>query len=117
MRYTTTSLLIFLVTALSTYGQTITLLVDEFNPGDAQKENGDKPTWNLLKLGADNLTNYSLHTDENGDKVIKAVADNAASGLIYEVKIDPKKYQVIEWRWKIKEVLPNGDLRKKEGDD
>ena len=39
--------------------------------------------------GADNKTEYSVGSNENGN-YLKAVADNAASGLGKEVKIDLK---------------------------
>lgn len=96
----------------------ITLSVDDYNPKNLkQKDNNGNLVWGLLKLKSDNLTDYSLTKDDNGDKVIKAVADKSVSGLIYEVDIDPKKYQTIEWRWKIDSVLAKGDLREKDGDD
>ena len=40
--------------------------------------------------GADNKTNYSVGSNENGN-YLKAVADNAASGLGKEIKIDLNK--------------------------
>jgi hypothetical protein len=49
--------------------------------------------------------------------VIKAVADASASGLIREMRIDPKEYPIVQWRWKIANILKKADVRKKEGDD
>ena len=40
--------------------------------------------------GADNKTNYSVGSNENGN-YLKAVADNAASGLGKEIKINLNK--------------------------
>ena len=40
--------------------------------------------------GADNKTSYSVGSNENGN-YLKAVADNAASGLGKEIKIDLNK--------------------------
>ena len=40
--------------------------------------------------GADNKTNYSIGSNENGN-FLKATADNAASGLGKELKIDLNK--------------------------
>ena len=40
--------------------------------------------------GADNKTNYSVGSNENGNFLI-AIADNAASGLGKEIKIDLNK--------------------------
>jgi hypothetical protein len=61
-------------------------------------------------------TTYTL--DKDGDTVIiKAVAEASASGLTREMKIDPKEYPIIQWRWKVNNVLKKGDVHRKEGDD
>jgi len=49
--------------------------------------------------------------------VVKAVAQASASGLTREVKINPKEYPIVQWRWKVANILKKGDVRKKEGDD
>jgi len=49
--------------------------------------------------------------------VVKALAEASASGLTREVKINPKEYPVVQWRWKVSNILKKGDVRKKEGDD
>jgi len=54
--------------------------------------------------GADNKTTYSLGSNENGN-YLKAEADNAASGLGKEVKIDLNKTPFINITWKIEEDL------------
>jgi hypothetical protein len=61
-------------------------------------------------------TVYSLVKD--GDTVVvKAMAESSASGLVREIKIDPKEFPVVQWRWKVSNVLRKGDVRRKEGDD
>jgi hypothetical protein len=61
-------------------------------------------------------TVYSLLKD--GDTVVvKAVSDASASGLIREIEIDPKEYSVVQWRWKVTNILKKGDVHRKEGDD
>ena len=54
--------------------------------------------------GADNKTEYSVGSNENGN-YLKAVADNAASGLGKEVKIDLNKTPFINITWKIEKDL------------
>ena len=54
--------------------------------------------------GADNKTVYSVGSNENGN-YLKAVADNAASGLGKEVKIDLNKTPFINITWKIEKDL------------
>jgi hypothetical protein len=61
-------------------------------------------------------TNYSLVKDEN-EVVVNAVAESSASGLVREIKINPKEYPIVQWRWKVTNVLKKGDVKRKEGDD
>ena len=61
-------------------------------------------------------TDYSL-VDENGTVVVKAVSDQSASGLTRAISIDPAAYPVIQWRWKVDNVLHKGDVSSKDGDD
>ena len=56
---------------------------------------------NVRKVtGADNKTIYTVGSNDNGN-FLKAVADNAASGLGKEVKIDLNKTPFINITWKI----------------
>lgn len=61
-------------------------------------------------------TDYAL-VEEDGEVVIKAVSENAASGLIRKVDIDLKQYPVITWRWKVNNILEKGNVNSKAGDD
>ncbi|GKS57557.1 hypothetical protein YTPLAS18_10840 [Nitrospira sp.] len=61
-------------------------------------------------------TRYEVVQD-GGTPVVKAVADASASGLIKESRIDPKEYPIVQWRWKVVNVLQNGDVTTKSGDD
>ena len=61
-------------------------------------------------------TEYSLV--EDGDTVVvKAVSDQSASGLARAISIAPTVYPVIQWRWKVNNVLQKGDVTSKDGDD
>lgn len=64
----------------------------------------------------DEHTEYSL-VDDDGTVVVKAVSRGSSSGLTREVTIDPKLYPIVEWRWKIENVLQKGDVTTKQGDD
>ena len=66
--------------------------------------------------GADNKTIYSVGSSENGN-ILKAVADNAASGLGKEVKIDLNKTPIINITWKIEKDLPGIKEDTKKGHD
>jgi Protein of unknown function (DUF3047) len=64
----------------------------------------------------DRHTSYELVKDEN-IVVMKARSESAASGLIKEVKIDPREYPIVRWRWKVMNLLQHSDVRRKSGDD
>ena len=66
--------------------------------------------------GADNKTVYTIGSNENGN-FYKAVADNAASGLGKEVKIDLNKTPFINITWKIEKDLPGIKENTKKGHD
>ncbi|TKS61566.1 MAG: hypothetical protein EWM72_00314 [Nitrospira sp.] len=49
--------------------------------------------------------------------VVKATSEASASGLTKEVRIDPKDYPIIRWRWKVDSLLMNSNVSRKDGDD
>lgn len=49
--------------------------------------------------------------------VVKAMSDASASGLTKEVRIDPKEYPIIRWRWRVENLLKRSDVNRKDGDD
>ena len=66
--------------------------------------------------GAENKTIYTIGSNENGN-FLKAIADNAASGLGKEVKIDLNKTPFINITWKIEKDLPGIKENTKKGHD
>jgi len=66
--------------------------------------------------GADSKTTYSVGTNENGN-FLKAVADNAASGLGKEIKINLNKTPFINITWKVEKDLPGIKENTKKGHD
>ena len=66
--------------------------------------------------GADSKTVYTIGSNKNGN-FLKAVADNAASGLGKEVKIDLNKTPFINITWKIEKDLPGIKENSKKGHD
>jgi hypothetical protein len=61
-------------------------------------------------------TRYELVMDD-GVVVVKAVSRAAASGLIRKIQIDPMEYPLVQWRWKVSNILQKGDVTQKQGDD
>ena len=66
--------------------------------------------------GAKNKTSYTVGKNENGN-FLKAVADNAASGLGKEIKIDLNKTPFINITWKIEKDLSGIQEDSKKGHD
>ena len=66
--------------------------------------------------GADNKTNYSVGSNENGN-FLKADAENAASGLGKEVKIDLNLTPFINITWKVEKDLKGIKEKTKKGHD
>ena len=66
--------------------------------------------------GADNNTNYSVGSNERGN-FLKAVADNAASGLGKEVKINLNETPFINITWKVEKDLSGIKENSKKGHD
>ena len=94
-----------------------------FSPSYADKINVFEFTESeLLELevrkvrGADNKTSYSVGSNENGN-YLKAVAENAASGLGKEVKIDLNKTPFINITWKVEKDLSGILENTKKGHD
>ena len=76
----------------------------------------------LLKLevrkvrGADNKTEYSVGSNDKGN-YLKAVANNAASGLGKKIKINLNKTPIINISWKIEKDLQGIKENTKKGHD
>ena len=64
----------------------------------------------------DQHTRYDLVSDK-GAVVVRAVSADAASGLIRKIQIDPMEYPLVEWHWKVSNILKKGDVTRKAGDD
>ena len=100
-----TSLLIFLNSAFAENINIFKFTEQELRALDVRKVRG-----------ADNKTIYSVGSNENGN-FLKAVADNSASGLGKEVKIDLKKTPFINISWKIEKDLQGINENSKKGHD
>jgi len=96
--------------AFSTFGLTNEIKVFEFTEIELSQLEARKVR------GADNKTIYTVGINENGS-FYKAVADNAASGLGKEVKIDLNKTPFINITWKIEKDLPGIKENTKKGHD
>lgn len=84
----------------------------------AEKITGSLPAhWEPLHFKSNEQhTDYRL-VREDGRVVVKALADGSASMLRRKISIDPKEYPIIQWRWKIANILKKGNVYQKDGDD
>lgn len=100
---------------VSSADSAVVLDVAEFStsqPGSSLPDNWKPLTFKKVPK----LTQYELVKD--GDTVVvKATSEASASGLTREIKIDPKVFQIVRWRWKVVNLLKNSDVYRKDGDD
>ncbi len=70
----------------------------------------------LIFKDIDSHTNYNVVVD-NGIAVIQADSTASSSGLTRKISIDPDKYHVLSWSWKISNTYQDGNVKEKSGDD
>jgi hypothetical protein len=105
-------ILFYLISFSSTYSFANTVIINVF-----EFTNSELSKLEVKKVrGADNKTDYSVGSNENGN-FLKAVADNAASGLGKKLKIDLNKTPFINITWKIEKGLPGIRENTKKGHD
>ena len=80
-------------------------------PGDAV-EGWDAMTFPKIE----SHTRYRV-VEMDGMTVLRADSNASASGLIRKIGADPKDYPLLTWTWRVSNVLANGDVTKKSGDD
>ena len=91
------------------------VFAEQVNVFDFTKE--ELQTLEVRKVrGADNKTEYILGSNENGN-YLKAVADNAASGLGKEIKVNLNKTPFINITWKVEKDLNGIIENSKKGHD
>jgi len=65
-------------------------------------------------------TSYDLvkaNVGADSSVVVRAQSDRSASGLVTRRRVDPEQFPVLEWQWRVENVLPDGNARAKDGDD
>ncbi|MGC3974901.1 MAG: DUF3047 domain-containing protein [Nitrospira sp.] len=73
--------------------------------------------WHMLTFRKiERHTQYDVVKDQ-AISVVRAVSEAGASGLTKAVAIDPRKYPIVRWRWKIENILNKSDVSRKDGDD
>lgn len=107
-------LIAIIILANSNYSIADELIIGNFS---ALKPAADMPNWQPLTF--DKIPRHSQYEliDDDGSTVLAAVSENAASGLTRKIEIDPQQFPIIKWRWRVNNIIENGDVRKKSGDD
>ena len=70
--------------------------------------------WELSKFKKP--TQYQL-VSQDGKTVIKASAHASASGLVHRLAVDPRQFPLLEWRWKVSELITAADNTRKNTED
>lgn len=91
------------------------LIVGHFSA--ASPDESWPPDWAPLTFPSiERHTRYRLVSKATGT-VLRADAVSSASALMRELQVDLGVYPVIEWRWRVDNVLERADIRSREGDD
>ena len=108
--------LLFLMTHAAALAETPSVI--EVGPFSSEPATKPLPAlWEPLNFkNIERHTQYQL-VEEDGPVVVKATAEASASGLIRKIRIDPKQYPMVQWRWKVANIIEKGDVSRKEGDD
>ncbi len=83
------------------------IVIDDF-------ANGIKPEWKSKSFKG--TTEYTW-INEDDRRYVRATSRGTASGLYYEIEIDPQQYPYLTWQWKVDSIIASGDASQKSGDD
>jgi len=61
-------------------------------------------------------TDYKVISIENGS-CLQIKSDSSASGLICKTKFSPTEYPLLNWKWKVNNIISNASGKTKKGDD
>lgn len=83
------------------------VLIDDF-------KESIRPGWQVKEFKG--FTTYTPAVEDNLP-CLKASAEGTASGLFYEIKYDPQRQPILAWKWKIDNIVKDGNALTKAGDD
>ena len=61
-------------------------------------------------------TEYKLVSTDRG-VALEANADKSASGIVRRIRMDPRDHRMLEWRWRVRNLIPGADKRIASADD
>ena len=75
-------------------------------------------SWELKEADTSGAqTSYQLVADDRFGFVIEATAQSSVTALTRTVSIDPRQFPLLEWSWKISDVIESARLDEKKRDD
>ena len=87
-------------------------------PFSVAQDGGELPggwrPWRLSRLKK--LTSYEL-VDYNGTVVVKAMSAASASGLMHALDVDPRATPILQWRWKVPQLIEGANNRRRNAED
>ena len=100
-------ILIFSATVLAVFAEPVKdiKINEEFNNLD---------NWEAYEFPK--IKEHSVYTIVEND-ILKTESKASASAIIYKGEFDVYKYPFIEWKWKVSDIIKNGDAKSKQGDD
>jgi len=90
------------------------IIVENFSSLSEQQFNKRWQNYNFSLFGAH--TDYQL-TSYQGQQVLRATSNGAASGLIRKLSINLEIYPILNWHWQTASLPKGGDDHSKMGDD
>jgi hypothetical protein len=76
---------------------------------------GIPPGWQGHSWGSPKY-DFAVVADNSG-RALRLKSDSDSSSISKEIKVDVKRYPILEWRWKVVALPPKGDARRAETDD
>lgn len=78
---------------------------------------GSTPDWSVWTLHPTKRpTRYRL-VDFEGERVLEARAERAASGLLHKVDAEASERPILDWRWRVESTVAGADVGDRHADD
>lgn len=91
-----------------------TVLADTTRLSVGDFSRGDLSGWEAKSFSKE--TDYQL-VQLDGEQVLRAVSNGAASGLFREMRVDLRRTPYLVWRWRAENTLQGVDEHRRQGDD
>lgn len=93
------------------------IVVTDFALNPAQKNSKQLPKGWALKVWQGRADVQLIQDENRHAKVLRMRSEKASVSIYREVKIDPRKFPVLSWKWKVTKLPKGADARNIESDD